>query len=150
MGFKRLNRILITHGHLDHILGLGGLFSTFSRWETLEEVEIVGGRYALERIRTLLYDTQIVNPKRSQIQITLREIEPGVIYDEDDFSVTAFPVSHRGPDCFGYLFEEKPRHPFLAEKADQLGVPFGPERRDLVIGKAITLEDGRVVNTHST
>ena len=25
IGFRRLNRILITHGHLDHILGLGTL-----------------------------------------------------------------------------------------------------------------------------
>jgi ribonuclease Z len=27
IGFKRLNRILITHSHLDHILGLAGLMS---------------------------------------------------------------------------------------------------------------------------
>ena len=28
-GFKNLTRILLTHGHLDHILGLGGLLSSF-------------------------------------------------------------------------------------------------------------------------
>jgi ribonuclease Z len=43
----------------------------------------------------------------------------------------------------GYVFEEKARRPFLPEKADALGVPFGPERRDLVEGKSITLPDGK-------
>ncbi len=142
IGFKRLNRILITHGHLDHILGLAGLFSTFSRWETLDHVDILGGRYALERIHNLLYGVQIVHPKKSQIDISLQEIKPGVIFEEGDLTVTAFPVAHRGPDCFGFMFEEKPRRPFLAEKADELGVPHGPIRRDLVQGKAVTLEDG--------
>lgn len=145
IGFKRLNNILITHGHLDHILGLAGLFSTLSRWETIEDITIHGGKYALERIHSLLYGVQIVHPKKSQIEIRFNEIEPGVIFDEESFRVTAFPVSHRGPDCFGYLFEEKPRRPFLSEKADALGVPFGPQRRDLVNGKPITLEDGRTI-----
>jgi ribonuclease Z len=59
--------------------------------------------------------------------------------------VTAFSVTHRGPDCLGYVFEEKARRPFLSEKADALGVPFGPERRELVEDREITLANGKVI-----
>jgi len=59
--------------------------------------------------------------------------------------VSAFPVTHRGPGCFGFTFQEKPRRPFLNEKAAALGVPMGPERAKLVRGEAITLADGRVI-----
>src|SRR5512139_4133910 len=39
-GFKVLTRFLLSHGHLDHMLGLGGLLSTFLRWEAVEELDI--------------------------------------------------------------------------------------------------------------
>lgn len=141
-GFKRLTRVLLTHGHLDHILGLGGLLSTFLRWEAIDEFEIYGTKGTLERVRTLLYDV-VLRGKNPPMPLRLVEIQPGVIFEAEDFTVTAFPVFHRGIDSLGYVFEEKARRPFLAEKADALGVPFGPERRDLVNGKAITLPDGK-------
>jgi len=55
LGFKRLNRILLTHGHLDHMFGLGGLVSTFARWEPIEHLEIYGGSWALQRVHDLIY-----------------------------------------------------------------------------------------------
>ncbi len=144
IGFKRLTRILLTHGHLDHILGLGGLMSTFLRWEAIDELEIYGGRSTLDRVHDLLYGV-VLRGNQPPMPLTLHEIKAGTFFETEDFSVTAFPVTHRGPDCLGYVFEEKSRRPFLAEKADELGVPFGPERRDLVEGRSVTLSDGRIV-----
>jgi ribonuclease Z len=144
LGFKRLNRILITHGHLDHILGLAGLLSTFARWEAIDELEIFGGGWALERIHDLLFGV-VLRGARPPMAIHLREISPGLIIEEDDFSVEAFPVSHRGPDCFGYLFVERSRRPFLPERAEALDIPPGPWRRDLVLGQDVTLPDGREI-----
>jgi ribonuclease Z len=144
VGFKRLTRILLTHGHLDHILGLGGLMSTFLRWEAIEELEIFGGRSALDRVHDLLYGV-VLRGKQPPMPLNLHEINPGIFFEADDFTLTAFSVTHRGPDCLGYIFETKARRPFLAEKADGLGVPFGPERSELVAGKSITLIDGRTV-----
>ena len=141
-GFKNLTRILLTHGHLDHILGLGGLMSTFMRWEAIEELDIFAGRATMERVRALL-DGVVLRGNQPPMPFRMNEIKPGIIFDAADFTITAFPVSHRGPDCLGYVFEGKSRRPFLNDKATELGVPFGPERRELVAGNEITLPDGK-------
>ena len=141
-GFKNISNILLTHGHLDHILGLGGLLSTFLRWEAIEELDIYGGRATLERVNALVYDV-VLRGNKPPMPLRLNQIKAGTFFEADDFTVTAFPVAHRGPDCLGYVFEEKSRRPFLPEKADELDVPFGPERRDLVEGKSITLANGK-------
>lgn len=144
VGFKRLNRILITHGHLDHILGLAGLLSTFMRWESIDSLEIYGGSSALDRISDLLYSV-VLRGGTAPMPISLIPIKKGVFFEASDFTVSAFQVHHRGPDCLGFLFEEKSRRPFLPDKAAELGVPPGPLCGKLVAGNAITLDDGRTI-----
>lgn len=145
LGFKRLNKILLTHSHLDHIYGLGGLVSTLARWESLEAIDIYGGQATLDRVHDILF--RVVFPNgRSPININLNPIKPGVVFEDKHFTLSAFSVSHRGPDCLGYVFEEKAIRPFLADKASELGVPFGPERSQLVQGKSVTLADGRIIH----
>ncbi len=145
IGFKHLNRILITHGHLDHILGLAGLLSTYMRWETIDCLEIYGGKSALERIHDLLYGV-VLRGASAPMPIQFIPVTSGPIIEEGDLTISAFNVQHRGPDCLGFIFEEKGRKPFLPDRADAMGVPPGPCRRDLVNGLPITLTDGRVID----
>lgn len=141
LGFRRLNTVLLTHGHLDHILGLGGIVSTFERWEASERLDIHAGAWALQRVRDLM--EVVLRGERSAFTLQYRPLEPGPILEVGDLELVAFPVTHRGNGNFGFVFQERSRRPFLAEQAMALGIPEGPVRRDLVNGQAVTLADGR-------
>jgi ribonuclease Z len=142
VGFKRLNQIFLTHGHLDHILGLGGLVSTFLRWELMEEIEIYGTQHTLDRVHDLIFGV-VLRGFHGKPPVILHEIGPGIFFESDRFTITAFKVHHRGANSLGYRFEERSRRPFLPDRAAALNIPPGPWRRDLVQGKQVTLPDGR-------
>lgn len=145
IGFKKLNNILLTHAHLDHILGLGGLMSTFTSWEDIHDINIWGGRSTINRVERLLFGV-VLDYDNLDVDITLNELlEPTDIAAHREFSVRAFPVTHRGSGNFAYVFKEHDHRPFDVTRAEALGVPAGPERGALVRGDPITLEDGTVV-----
>jgi len=144
IGFKRLNHILLTHGHLDHILGLAGLVSTFLRWEAIDEINIYGSRHTMDRVDDLINGV-VLRGQTPQVPVNLHDIKPGVIFETDKFQVTAFPVDHRGSSSLGYRFDEYGRRPFLVEAAEALDIPPGPWRKDLVAGQPVVLPDGRSI-----
>lgn len=145
LGFKKLKHILLTHGHLDHILGLGGLLSTFVRWEgDMDEIEIWGGKSVLDRVQALIYGVVLRN-EIPPIPIHLIDLKPGQVISTKAFTVSAFPVEHRGRDNFGFIFQEHNRRPFDADRATELGIPNGPERAQLVRGENITLASGKLI-----
>lgn len=144
LGFKRLDRILLTHGHLDHILGLGGIAATMARWGNISQITIYGGGWALERVRALM--DVVLRGDEIALEVRYVLLRPGLLLGDEYLQVWAIPVTHRGPGNFGFIFQEPARRPFLVDQAEALGVPAGPERRHLVRGESITLDDGRVVH----
>jgi ribonuclease Z len=143
LGFRRMDKVLLTHGHLDHILGLAGLVSTFARWEMIDHLEIYGGKWALDRVEALM--RVVFGRYHPPLRLVLTNLAPGVVMEDDSFQLVAFPVTHRGPDNFGFVFQEKARRPFLVDRAEALGLPAGPERTRLVRGQAVRLADGRTI-----
>jgi ribonuclease Z len=111
----------------------------------MDKILIAAGKSALGRINDLIFGV-VLKGNYPPVEITLQPLETGLLFDEGDFTVSTFPVYHRTPDCYGFLFQEISRRPFLTEKAEDLQIPPGPWRGELVRGQEVTLPDGRVIN----
>jgi ribonuclease Z len=142
LGFRRLDCVLLTHAHLDHVLGIGGLVATLALLEASHGLTLYGGASALRAVRSLLNEVVWPDgPPRFEVKSIV--LEPGTIIEDDHLRVRAFPVTHRGADNFGFVFEEKSRPRMLPDRLAALEVPAGPERCRLLRGETVILPDGR-------
>ncbi len=140
LGFRGLHHVLLTHAHLDHVLGLAGLLATLALYRIGETVEIIGSRETLAFVRRYLADA--IGPEQGG-SYRLRAIQPGTVMSQPGWHIDAFPVIHRGTESLGYRFQQELRHPLRPERLDALGVPAGPERAMLAQGRSVVMADGR-------
>jgi ribonuclease Z len=143
LGFRRLGRILFTHRHFDHVLGLAGLASTMALLGAGDRLALHASpatRRFLER-----YIEAVWEGRRPSIALDLETLEPGALIAEEGFTIRAFPVEHGGTESFGFLFEMPPRRTMRRDRLDALGIPDGPLRGRLAQGETVVLPDGRRV-----
>ncbi|MGD2121727.1 MAG: MBL fold metallo-hydrolase [Gemmatimonadota bacterium] len=119
LAVNRLSRVFLTHLHTDHTLGLPDLIYTPWVLERESPLLIIGpaGTEAMARHLSLAYQNDVrvrleglepANP--TGYQVDARDVEPGIVYEDDNVTVTAFAVSHGSWDmAFGYRFETPDR-----------------------------------------
>lgn len=143
-GFRRLGHVLLTHAHLDHVLGLGGLIATLGLMDVRNPLRICGSA------ETVLFARQYLGSlyplPRAPVPLEFLELRLGPVLSSSDFSVTCFPVQHRGTASLGYRFETTPRRHLRADRLAALGVPPGPLRAQLAAGQPTILPDGRRID----
>ncbi|WP_295613992.1 ribonuclease Z [Chamaesiphon sp. GL140_3_metabinner_50] len=139
---SQIRRIFVTHLHGDHIFGLMGLLATYGMAGSPDRIDIYGPKGLDEYLRAC----QKYSYTHFNYPIKVHTIEPGIVYQEADFTVTCIPLKHKVP-AYGYRVSETDRPGrFNLEKAKELGIPSGPLYGKLKNGEVVTLPDGRVIN----
>ncbi|MBC6170729.1 ribonuclease Z [Listeria seeligeri] len=139
---SKLEKIFITHMHGDHIFGLPGLLSSRSFQGGDSDLTIYGPVGIQAYVETSLK----LSGTRLTYKIIFKELEPGLIFEDEMFTVTADELDH-GMLSYGYRIVEKDKQGALdAARLKADGVEPGPIFQKLKNGEVVTLPDGREID----
>ena len=128
----KITRILITHWHADHILGIPGLLMTLGLSGYQRKLFIYGPRGTKRFMDALLNLFAI----REKYQIEVKEVS-GRFFETSEFYLEAEAMTHNTP-CNAYLFATKEKIRIDKKKLRISKLPEGPLLQKLKIGQDIT------------
>lgn len=135
----KITKILITHWHGDHILGLAGLLQTLLLNGYNKTLYIYGPRGTKQDLSDLI---QLLVPY-NKIPIKVQEIEEGKFLETKDFYIEAIPMQHSIP-CNAYAFVEKEKIRLDKAKIKKLKLPNSPLLGQLQQGKDIEFNGKKI------
>lgn len=139
----KITRLLITHWHGDHILGIPGLFQTLALNSYNKTLYIYGPK-GTKRFISLLYKLFVFKEK---LKIKVEEISIGRFLETKDIYIEALPLQHRTP-CNAYCFVEKNKRRLDKKELQKLKLPSSPLLSKLQQGKDIKYK-GRTIKADS-
>lgn len=140
LSFMRVSKILLSHFHGDHFLGLPGLVMTMALNDRSEALEIYGPPGTVETVKTLMK----INLFQATFEVIVHDMEPGGVVDCGEYYIKAARSLHQVPTLTFCLEEKERPGKFHLEKAKQLGIPEGPLYRKLQKGEEV-LWKGKVI-----
>jgi ribonuclease Z len=143
VGFHKKMKILISHMHGDHVLGLPGLLQTMALMDRQKPIEI----YGPEGLKRFLEVIQETLQFALTFQIEIKEItQEGILCNEEEYTIEAKASNHL-TQSYAFVLIEKPRPgKFYPEKARALNIPEGESWSKLQHGKTVTSPNGRTIN----
>ena len=139
INLQKVTKILISHWHGDHVLGLPGLMQTLSSTDYTGTLEIYGPIGTKKRMESMF--EAFVFDKRLDFKV--KEVKQGVFFDGRDFQLESYPLEH-GIATLGYRFVEKDKRKVDMKKARKLGIPEGPLIGKLQQGESIEYNNKKI------
>jgi ribonuclease Z len=134
----KLTKLLITHWHGDHILGIAGLLQTLLLNSYNKILNVYGPKgtgYYWNRIIDLLVPY-------NKIKVKIHEVSESKFFENKDFYLEAISMQH-GIPCNAYAFVEKAKLRLNKEKLRKLKLK-GPIIAELAKGKDIIINNKKI------
>jgi ribonuclease Z len=130
----KIKKILITHWHGDHVLGLPGLMQTLARGDYSQNLEIYGPKNTKKFIEKMF---AFFTPISTKIKYKVTEIkEEGIFFENDWFQLEAIKVDHN-TETLAYSIIEKDKRKINKDFLEKKQIKSGPHIRKLQEGKDI-------------
>ncbi|MBK8670150.1 MAG: ribonuclease Z [Saprospiraceae bacterium] len=147
---NRINAILISHLHGDHLFGLPGLLTSYVHFQRKTPLTIIGPAGIREFCEVILrLSHAFINFEILIIELTHGD-EKIVVYEDLHVEVSAFPLNHRIP-TYGYIITEKlPSWNVRADKIVSLQLTVDQIKavkrgEDIVTAEGLTVRNEEVV-----
>lgn len=139
---SKLEKLFITHLHGDHIYGLPGILTTRSHEGATDPITI----YGPPGIRDFVEVCLSVSQAHLDYPLRIEEIEEGIVFKDEQFSVEAALVEHR-IESFGYrIVEHDKRGRLQFEKLQEKGISPGPIYAQIKKGIDVKLDNGEMLS----
>jgi len=146
---SKIKAVFITHIHGDHVIGFAGLIRTMALNRRTAPLYVFVPAGYENAIKALIdFDGALMDYK-----IIIKKIASGVIYKDDELTISAFPLVHT-IKIYGFVVKEADRLHFMKEKCAKLGmrglmfkkimkngsIKLG--KRKIKLGEVTTLKNG--------
>lgn len=128
----KLTKILITHWHGDHVIGLPGLIQTLEKSEYSKTLEIYGPKGTKKYFKNMFKGFIF----KQRIKIKIHEIEQEKFFENENFEIHSIKLEHSCP-CLGYSFIEKDRRKINVNYLKKFNLTKHPVLKKLQKGKNI-------------
>jgi ribonuclease Z len=137
LNFMHVNKILISHFHGDHFLGLPGLIQSMYLNDRKRPLYIAGPKGTTDIVMGML-NLGYFNPT---FEILIKDLNDKDVLNFTNYDVRVVAADHDIPALAFCVAEHQRKGKFHPEKALALGVPEGPLFRKLQNGEPVQTND---------
>jgi ribonuclease Z len=142
----KITKILITHWHGDHILGLPGLLQTLSCIESDKIIDVYGPTGTKAFIKKMLN----LFVERARIKVKTHEIKKsGIFLETRNFFISAEKLKHH-TRCLGYSIIEKDKRKINIKYTKKFGLTKHPLLGKLQKGKTVVYKGKKISPNKAT